>query len=1121
MKQSTSATWLRIPVTTFLLTSLLGTSALAATLGVPLQEIGIPATDLLHRGQPIDRDDAMNLHRSGTDISTLDPSDSDAWTNQALPLSNAQEWNYPADGATVSFDSYMDATERVMRSRIIDGQGANGRPFQLLISLKAHSAMATAALLRRLGYPIASPKRYTSLTVRFDSPAARDEFLDTMADRNQACRGRWLKYEGQNADEIAKIAKDPCIKSELVKLGNSNEVTLQDIVLEPGQIDTWMFHWGIMKAPLLKGRRALRALIAPVVLADINESINLFSWEIAKVLTNTLILTHTYADQYQEASYTDIKWMARKIAHLTRSELTNIVKAGEYPADIEALLVEKLVARQKQLAQIFNIQPSGVSFQFNSKISVGGVKEGKLLKEWYPGYSLRFAYEDPESPLRTDELAKYLQIEGISAGIGKLIEQVNKHLQLSTVSDVAQNHVKGLQQACMQEFQQKGFCSRPVGLWGGPVAGVGVQADRSVITGTYYGGESRVQLVDNVGVSANVGLFLTKDGLPSLGGIPISAGLFSNLSFSRNYVHVRPLVNMTDATRDNWGNIYVPKFMQNLASKLDIELSNDPEIVKPENFFEELKEGEMFIITDSVGVGAQAQVNLPLAGILDSGIMGVSPSLSVSAGTQRAIIRRTTVMRTKDGLQVYLQRINSNAFNFGLDFNFWIKVFSFTQTTKKGYASTKAFLLGSEIAEEKRRPLATALKAILKSNNSEMLEGEFGYYALNHQMTSKIEQGRFLRWQWFGLDESHTVKIQPPVDPQGRYNPAEKERTLFSHRILRTNGSNDAALFNDVIAKYAPGWSVLPTAGANPANSFLGKGQWAIWSGEAELTSWNPSGIVTSVEHHWGGWKLGKEAFFKIIEGIEAKVKPLNLDRPIIRREEFQTMKELQFYEITSKLLIYEAGMKTLMDHLIDPRASNETVHARLVKIETGGTKDGEKKFSSYCWQNKAPDMAPTFHTLFNPILELYANSGGGMGGDRTKNTDQVWFQKDKWGEQDTFKDRNFYCVKPWMRWVMDNRTKMPTDRKKQIVWTTQFIRTMESQLPLEKVLGVIGKQNYFYQVRVSGFRTNDSNGDTEYTSDSIGTFNETEGAGVFSDFASKYGITQHELSARYLSEGF
>jgi hypothetical protein len=79
----------------------------------------------------------------------------------------------------------------------------------------------------------------------------------------------------------------------------------------------------------------------------------------------------------------------------------------------------------------------------------------------------------------------------------------------------------------------------------------------------------------------------------------------------------------------------------------------------------------------------------------------------------------------------------------------------------------------------------------------------------------------------------------------------------------------------------------------------------------------------------------------------------------------------------------------------------------------------------------------------------------------------------------------------------------------------------IEKESDLTRFLEWVGPENFFFQVTVRGFRTQDENGDMQYVSDSIGQVQPAHGMGVFSRFMDRYKIMAHELYARYLSEGF
>jgi hypothetical protein len=1052
------------------------TAVHADTLPISLHGTEAPAVDLLYQGETIDRDEAVDLKTHGVDLSQLDPVTSDVWTPQALPaaLADGQPdsrgivWNFPSDGAVVTFDSPMAAASEMSRARVLSGDGLMGQPFQLMMSLGAHAALTRAALLRKLGYPIQTGRHYKKLTVKFGTEEARKSFIDSLVTSTHTAEARW----------VTSHPKD------------SLELTIQDVVLEPAQIDMPMYHWAVIPPTALKGRRAVRALIVPLVLLDVPESINLYSWEVGAILDNNIIFTHPYAGSFQETAYEDARWLARRLMPLTRADFTEIVALGRYPEDVAALLTEKLIARRNHLIQLFDLGNELPVFEraipYDVHLNHGAVQGGKLTQANYEGYVMRFSWGDPESPLRTSEVARFLLIEGISDAMSGLAKKANTYLSLHSIDNVGTEHqatvLRDLYQH-LHDHPNEPF-AKPVGAWGGPIGGFGVSANRNVVTGTYYGSDSKVQLVDNIAVQASIGYFMGYDGLPVI--TPAVAG---NVVVQRNYLHIRPISDMRSALSTDWTNLFVPKFMAHLTSMLDAS----PETLKDQtkidtelkDFLESLKPGEMLVIVDSAMAGIKGQINVPIPLLLNPSLTEFNPSLGLSIGAQPSMLRRTTFTRTADGVQVYLQNAQMLEFNTAFDFNWWINVLKLTHINKLGQGRTKAFLLDKEPdSPGERKNLLISLRSLLGSNNSELLEDNFKNYELNHRMITEINSAKLLWWKWSGIEEKHKVTIAPPEHP-------DKMRTLYSDRVVHTRGVDGYAFFADVVSALSKDTVKISTASStyNPSNSFLGYGQWVSANTEAEITPGSDFAPVTVIEHHFGGWSLSKTGLFKILDELELKARQLNLDRPLIRRDVFETTESLQMYEVLSTLIIYQSAMKRIADTIFLPDNVDDVVNG-LISME------GPKVMDSWCGE---------------PARWL---------GDRLWGMDS-YNEKDAQG-----KKHKFTCLKPWMMKLLAFRHSFrggayPNDSEGRVQWVNNVVGVLEKYVDLPKLLTWLGHDNYFFQIKVSGFRTHDENGDSKYTSDSVGSFNSKQGAGPFRDFASKYGILSSELSATYLSEGF
>ena len=1039
-------------------------TAQASSVAISSKSVSAPAVDLLYNGGPIDGDQALDLKNHQFDLSQLNPLESDVWTPAPLPLTGDGQ-SYPKDGATVDYDSLLLASNGLFRSRIVSTDSENIQSFQLIVSLDQHAALARAGVLRRLGYTVPNPRWYKTLTVRFADIKARDGFLDAISDATQTTRARWIH---------GALPTDKA------------EVTLQDVTLEPGQIDIPAYHWGVVPSTHLKGRRALRALLIPLVMLDIEESINLYSFEMGKTFDNAVILTHPYADQFVETTFDDARWIARMIAGISRAEFQQIVRLAAYPPDVAALVTEKLIARRNQLILLFNLDkdkqlpPDQRALPYFPHLSTGNVKDGKLMQENYGGYAERFRYPNPDSPLRKSEIGRFLLLKSIDGAIETAVGVADTFLAANQNS-VSTAHAQNVTQSVFnyQQAHPGVPYTVPIKAWVAPIGGVNVATSRNVVAGTYYGSDSKVQLVDELTVAANVGLFLGFDGLPVVG---VSGS--SNLTVSRDYVHVRPLADMQSALKSNWLNMFVPKFLGGLAGALDTTgLENDQIKIdaKLKGFIDSLKPNELMIITDAISLAVQGQVSLqvPL-----SMIPMINPTVSVVAGSTPMILRRTTIRRTNTGIQVYLQTAEILNLQAQFNFNWVMSILGLSHESKQGWAQTKAYLLDKEPdSPAERRNLVLALRALLHAHDSEILQSDFKDYQLDHSMTSHIDQANILFWKWAGIKESHRVTIRPPDHP-------EAARTLYSSMVTAIHGIDGYDFLSGIVSGLTSGVVNISGkgTGVNPANSFLGSANWASARTEAETTPNVDFAPVTQIQHHFGGWTLSKKGLFKILDGMEVAVRPLNLDHPLIRRDEFQSTQSLQMFDVMSTLIIYQPGMTRISKTVFEPAHIKEAVDA-MTAIE------GAADLKKWC----SAGLRGVGDTLFG--INSYS-------------------------EKENGKKVKFKCLKPWMISLLKARHnfiagKTPKNSENRVVWVNSLMRMLEKKVALPKLLTWLGKDNFFFNIKISGFRTADENGDHDYISDSVGSADQTLGSGVFSNFAAKYDILSSELTANYLGTGY
>jgi len=137
-------------------------------------------------------------------------------------------------------------------------------------------------------------------------------------------------------------------------------------------------------------------------------------------------------DGWGHVTFADAKWMSRKIAQLTRKQITECVKFGKWPDkapyNYEQLIIEKLIARRNQLVKTFELAgevlPNGKTIKFLA-VDRTITKDAKPTDNFLEGQtadfrsSIKYNYVKPA--LRT---LRGTIVDGL-AGITKRIDKIS------------------------------------------------------------------------------------------------------------------------------------------------------------------------------------------------------------------------------------------------------------------------------------------------------------------------------------------------------------------------------------------------------------------------------------------------------------------------------------------------------------------------------------------------------------------------------------------------------------------------------------------------------------------------------------------------------------------------
>ncbi|UOF02647.1 hypothetical protein [Bdellovibrio reynosensis] len=1071
-----------------------------------MNSIKKPASDLINTsGQAVDVGQAAALAQQGKDLSVLNPLENKMWQNRIYPAIEEAPGTYPTGTKGVQFLSEEAALPFTYMSRVQSLENPN-LFYRLSLSRLTHTVLMRAALLRKLGYYLPSPKYYKNLRLYFRNEEEKKTFLS-------------------NAQE--SMISDFESRGWVVEDNKENHsVVFSDAVLEPAMAEYFDIHWGYAPDPnnpkqlpavqRYSRYRAYRALILPFSLVEVPESINRFSAKFGSILSGHVVINHPSAESFSAASYEDVRWLVRRLSEFRYNDFADIVRAGAFPPELEGLILAKLLHRAHNALELFSLKnTAGWPLpDLNLTSHSGLVTNGKVTREFVPGFPQRFAHGDRQSPFQDGDLNRYMGIRGKSAAISTVLNHINEKLDLLSVGDLYQGRREEMTQRILQHIRERPYepLYQKVEAWGGPVGGFNLAATRHVTTGTYFGSSAPIQLVDNVSVAGRLGYFMTLEGLPKIS--PFGG---ANIMVMRDYTHVRPLNSLQEGTKVSWKDLLIPRFMKKLASVLDQnELIKSTEEGKPDRqpldaFLAELREGEVFTITDSIALSAYAQASSSLDVLLGISPLNYLNSVAVGVDGNRAILRQTSFMRTKEGIQVYVRSQTAKALGMSLDLNYFINVMRVRASTTWADLSTDAFVIdyNPEYAEyidsenkdakfvkefiRTRDNLKPALRALFKENDPEILYARFQHrkFEIDHDLKTREVRTKLFALRVNKFNEDHLLKILYPRSEEAPdLNPQDEEITLFANKRGELKGRDLLGFafdwFEGIMNKWSPKARVdlARSDDPNPANTPFGKAYWRTVVTESDLTKnaeQYPS--VAIVQHVWGGWHLNRKKFLKLIDEVQGELK----DSPVasyrlIEKEAFANVTAIDFYRITANLSILPGGLDKIRDLILQPDQDGKSVP--------------KAKFIGRLFQKLSEKMGrharPHDKEMYKDMVTVLGN--GNFKAGETKFVNECREEQDMHKKERTqnytgswVNGTYFDCMLPWMEKLLKLSASYPKDKKSQTQWMTNVIYVLEEEIPLPQLLKFLGEDNYIYFVRMNGFRTGDEDGDIEYFSNTLG----------------------------------
>jgi hypothetical protein len=370
------------------------------------------------------------LKAAGTDISMLNPSSKTSfWTKRNINQVNVDKVAAGKirlyEGIEIQFPNAVAVYKKIRKTQTkpkIDVETEiNGkkRTFKIKVGAEVHSEITSGLLMATLGYNI-DMTRY-----------ARDfKMIIPKKIKFRDIKKEWNSYF-QNYDI------DKYIKEQGKTDSGEDYVIFTEVIMEtkPDEIlRAGPWAWGKLGKRGLREARGMLLFNMWVGNTDIKESENNkmvmkpkddgtyeifhmqhdmgfsfgrwlpekpgeFPWDIISKSTSGEIGINYRSFQtnsgFDHVTYADMKWMARQIAQLTRSQISRSIELAGWPESLQSLLVEKLINRRNQLVNAFEMSDEYPIMPCDRTLTTNdnAIQNGRLTQSHFEGHTQTYHNE--------------------------------------------------------------------------------------------------------------------------------------------------------------------------------------------------------------------------------------------------------------------------------------------------------------------------------------------------------------------------------------------------------------------------------------------------------------------------------------------------------------------------------------------------------------------------------------------------------------------------------------------------------------------------------------------------------------------------------------------------------
>lgn len=854
---------------------------------IPLKEQKLPARDLNFGGESLTQEEALQLIEEGHDLSTLDPFESEVWSNEVHVNNDKVHEEVQLDfaGAMISYTGLL-RFNALTKSENVEYR-------TVLMHNELHTILLRKNLLKKLGYKIPSIDYVRNLKLTFETVEQKKKFVnETIHQNTQRASTRWLV----NDDD---------------KENDNLVIHLQDVALmTPSQTDHYNVALGVPvgNPPRPLEDRVLRALALPYSLVHLLESVNKFRWHMGRVDNDHVFLEH-FAYGLLNTGLEDAKWVLKRMARLTTEDFVDIVVKAYFPPGVDMLVYQKLLSRRNSLMKTFDMNVEDLPV--NPEENHGQVLvNGKLMVEDYEGYTTRFAHGDTESPFKDFEYFVFNKLQ--KAGIDELMTRVNAQLSAFDPTDARLEFHRNQFETGLNHFVNTGeLLEFGVGYWTSPVLDGTLIMSRDIVVGNYFGTDNLVQMADTFGYAVSAGVHIGFENIPDLLGVHARA----TGSFMRTFSHLRPVLSLKKTFEEPYRNMIVPLIKKDLKEGLD-RLATLPDNEERTQEQQDLIQSIFETIDESLNVGESLVITDKIVPSVSGGAGMLFGETYVSFGmnAKKDFISRMQIYRKEEStIQVYVDKGRSFEFNFKLGARNLIPILSVHGRRATGNYSTKLYHLDISPDSESLTSSAKALYDVLENKSTEYISEIAEKYEFDGTFQDKSFRLRLLMFFDKNMTNNSDILFKDPRDRQYRF---------LDIKHTSIGGVNYQAFATDIvnyfISLHFEGFQsrLNNEEDKNPAQTVHGKAKTKSAQFEGRVPMDNgviehPFIRLTTRYEGWSlkeGWSLFGGRLGNFIENINRDFK-----RQLFTDEMLQGLDGLKLYEISSHMNIYSEGVIKLM----------------------------------------------------------------------------------------------------------------------------------------------------------------------------------------------------------------